>query len=438
MSEHLPLPDTDELSRESPHVPTQRITFPASDGVTSLSARVELPASGQAAAWALFAHCFTCSKNIRAAVDITRALSSLGVGVVRFDFTGLGESEGEFADTNFSSNVRDVVAAAHFMAEEYGAPAMLVGHSLGGAAVLQAAAELPAVRAVTTIGAPADPAHVLRHVHASLEQIEEQGEAEVDIGGRPFKVRKQFLDDLEKQRVEDIVSDLDAALLFMHSPTDGVVGIDNAARLYTMVKHSKSFVSLDGADHLLTETADSLYAASVMAAWAGKYVDLSREPEDIEDLRDSDRAVTRTRSNTFYTDIAIRRHTMVADEPASVGGEDAGPSPYDYVIAGLGACTSMTLQMYAGRKEWPLEEARVRLKHRRIHAADCEDCEDEHDHRLDVVEREIELVGPLDEEQKTRLMEIADRCPVHRTLDAGVRIDSRRYREGGTAAERST
>ncbi|NNF11604.1 MAG: alpha/beta fold hydrolase [Gemmatimonadetes bacterium] len=403
-------------------MPTEKIQFEGVDGHL-LSARIEAPPGPRPHTWALFAHCFTCTKNIRAAVDISKALAGRGVGVLRFDFTGLGESEGDFADTNFSSNVEDLVAAGRFMANELGAgPSILVGHSLGGAAVLQAAASLPAVRAVTTIGAPADPEHVLRHVEASAEEIEERGMAEVRIGGRPFNIKKQFLDDLRAQHVEEVVSGLDAALLFMHSPVDEIVGVDNAARLYRMAKHPKSFVSLDGADHLLADSADSAYVATVLAAWASRYVDLRDGPADIDELREADRAVTRTGKGTFHTDIAIRRHVLVADEPASVGGADAGPTPYDYLIAGLGACTSMTLQMYAGRKEWPLEEARVSLKHRRIHAKDCENCEE--DPRLDVIDREIELVGPLDEEQRARLMEIADRCPVHRTLDAGVRVDT--------------
>ncbi|MDH3271248.1 MAG: bifunctional alpha/beta hydrolase/OsmC family protein, partial [Gemmatimonadota bacterium] len=275
--------------------------------------------------------------------------------------------------------------------------------------------------AVTTIGAPADPEHVLKHVEASSEEIETAGEATVHIGGRPFKVKKQFLDDLQGQRVDRIIPEIDAALLFMHSPVDQVVGIDNAARLYSLARHPKSFVSLDRADHLLTDSSDSQYVASVLAAWASRYVELSDGVDDLEELKDEGRAVSRTRSGTFLTDIAIGRHTLVADEPVSVGGQGAGPTPYDYLLAGLGACTSMTLQMYAGRKEWPLEEVRVRLRHRRLHKKDCTEC-DEDDGRLDVVDREVELLGPLDDAQRGRLMEIADRCPVHRTLDAGVRV----------------
>ena len=400
---------------------TERVTFPGSNG-EALSARLELPASGRPTAWALFAHCFTCSKNVRAAVSITRALSRRGVAVLRFDFTGLGESEGDFADTNFSSNVADVVAAARFLESEHAAPALLIGHSLGGAAVLQAAASLPSVRAVATIGAPADPVHVLEHVSSSREEIEAEGVATVEIAGRPFRVKKQFLDDLESQNVERVVSTLNRALMIFHSPIDATVGVDNAARLYTMAKHPKSFVSLDRADHLLTDPDDADYVASVLSAWASKYVD--RDESGSTALQDAERAVTRTRSGTFYTDIAIREHSLVADEPTSVGGEDLGPTPYDYLLAGLGACTSMTLQMYAGRKEWPLEEARVRLRHRRLHKDDQDACDADGNCRLDVVDREVELIGDLDGEQRARLMEIADRCPVHRTLEAGVRVET--------------
>lgn len=401
---------------------TRRITFPGATGV-ALSARLELPDHGRPRAWALFAHCFTCSKNVKAAVSITRALSRLGIGVLRFDFTGLGESEGDFADTNFSSNVQDVLAAAHFLAAEFEGPSLLVGHSLGGDAVLQAAGSLPGVRAIVTIGAPADPAHVRHLVSSAEEEIEANGEAVVTIAGRDFSVRRQFLDDLDRQPAEELVRSLGRALLILHSPVDEVVSVDNAARLYTAAKHPKSYVSLDDADHLLSRESDSQYVADVLAAWASRYVDLTPGPDDIEELRLDDRAVTRTLHGTFLTDIAIRHHTLIADEPESVGGHDLGPTPYDYLLAGLGSCTSMTLQMYAGRKEWPLEEVRVRLRHRRIHAGDCETCPED-DARLDVIDREVELIGPLDDGQRARLLEIADRCPVHRTLEAGVRVET--------------
>jgi len=390
-----------------------------------LSARLDLPPGGSPSAYALFAHCFTCSKNIRAAVNISRALSREGFGVVRFDFTGLGESEGEFEDTNFSSNVADLLAAAGYMERSLGTPQLLVGHSLGGAAVLQAVSELPGVRAVATVGVPADPAHVLVHMESSLEEIEETGAAQVSIGGRPFRVRKQFLDDLRAQRMEHTVANLSRPLLLFHSPIDTVVGIENASRLYAMARHPKSFVSLDRADHLLTDPRDSSYVGTVLAAWATRYVDLAGEEATVDALRTMDRVVTCTPRGAFRTEVRIRAHGLVADEPRAMGGEDAGPSPYELLAAGLGACTSMTLEMYARRKGWPLEEARVRLRHDRIHRIDEEACADGDDARLDVIEREIELVGALDAGQRARLLEIARRCPVHRTLEAGADVVTR-------------
>lgn len=400
---------------------TQRMSFVGTDG-HELAARLELPPDGRAAAYAIFAHCFTCSKNSRAAVDLSRALGRLGIGVVRFDFTGLGASEGDFARTSLASNVDDVLQVSRQMETELEAPALLVGHSLGGAAVLQAASALPSVRAVVTIGAPADPRHVLRHLSDATADIERDGQAPVSIGGREIIVGRRFIEDLDGQKMESVVEALDRALLIFHSPVDKVVGIENAARLYEMAKHPKSFVSLDRADHLLTDADDARYVAEVTAAWAHRYIDRAGDLLDLEALRDSERAVTRTGSGTFLTDIVVRDHGLVADEPRAVGGGDAGPSPYDYLLAGLGSCTSMTLQMYAGRKSWPLEEAIVRLRHRKVHADDCED----ESGRLDVIDREIELVGGLDADQRDRLMEIADRCPVHRTLEAGVDVRTAR------------
>ena len=403
---------------------TELISFQGAAGA-ELSARLELPADGAPSAYAVFAHCFTCSKNLRAAVSLTRALASQGIGVLRFDFTGLGESEGDFAQTNFSSNVDDLVAAARHLEEQFQAPQLLVGHSLGGAAVLHAARRLRSVRAVATLGAPADPSHVLRHVREAQDEIRRAGEATVTIGGRPFRIQAQFLEDLEAQTMHDVVEGLGRALLIMHSPTDEVVGIDNAARLYDMARHPKSYVSLDGADHLLTDADDARWAGSLLGTWAGRYVDRPVAESDTDQLKANDRVVARTRSGTFHTDLRVRRHALVADEPRSVGGEDEGPTPYDFLLAGLGACTSMTLQMYAGRKGWSLDEARVRLKHARLHKSDEARSEDGSEARLDVVDREVELLGDLDEEQRARLLEIADRCPVHRTLSAGVRIDTR-------------
>jgi uncharacterized OsmC-like protein/fermentation-respiration switch protein FrsA (DUF1100 family) len=399
----------------------QKITFAGADG-SRLSARLSLPPDGEVVACALFAHCFTCSKDLKAVVNISRALTQQRIAVLRFDFTGLGESEGDFADTSFSSNIEDLVAAAEYMARELDAPAILVGHSLGGAAVLQAASRIPSVRAVATIGAPFDPGHVKHLFEGSLEEIEERGEADVILAGRRFTVGRQFVRDLDGHRMEETIAGLGRPLLIFHSPVDQTVGIDNAALIYKAARHPKSFVSLDDADHLLLDPRDSLYVGSVLAAWAHRYIDAPPEPDTREGLRQDNRVSVQTAAGAFRTEILARGHSIIADEPAAVGGENLGPTPYDLLAAALGACTTMTLRMYADRKQWPLEEAVVRLQHSRIHAEDEEQFEDG-DARLDRLDREVTLVGPLDDQQRARLLEIADRCPVHRTLSAGVRID---------------
>ena len=398
---------------------TERMAFPSHDG-QSLAARLELPTGRKPRAFALFAHCFTCTKNIKAAVTISRALARQGIGVLRFDFTGLGESEGDFADTNFSSNVEDLVAAGRYLAETHGAPAILVGHSLGGAAILQAAHELPSVRAVATIGAPSDPGHVVDQLKESLDEILTAGEAEVLLAGRPFRVRQQFVQDLYAAKVDDAVRTLKRALLIFHSPVDNTVGVEHAARLYDLAKHPKSFISLDDADHLVSRPEDSEYIGAILGAWARKYVEL--DPTDPHHGHDhsAERIIVETGS-TYTSDIWAQGHALVSDEPKRLGGDDAGPTPYDLLLAGLGACTGITLRMYADRKEWPLDGVVVALNHERVHAKDSEGSEED-DTRVDEIDQKVELIGQLDEEQRERLMQIAGRCPVHRTLDAGVRI----------------
>ncbi|HUF52124.1 MAG TPA: bifunctional alpha/beta hydrolase/OsmC family protein [Longimicrobiales bacterium] len=398
----------------------QRITFPGASGEL-LSARLSLPADGKVRACALFAHCFTCSKDLKAAVNISRAMTQQGLAVLRFDFTGLGESEGDFAGTTFTSNIEDLIAASSFMEREFDAPAILVGHSLGGAAVLQAAALLPSVRAVVTIGAPFDPAHVKNLFVDALPEIATHGSADVILAGRRFTLGSGFVRDLETHTVEETLAALGRPLLIFHSPVDNTVGIDNAARLYQSARHPKSFISLDDADHLLLRERDSLYVGSVLAAWVSRYLDTVPEPQTIEELRADNAVTVRTSTGAFRTEIRVGGHSIVADEPTAVGGKNLGPTPYDLLASALGACTTMTLRMYADRKQWPLEEALVTLKHSRVHEEDEERCETD-DARLDRLDRELTLIGPLSSEQRQRLLEIADRCPVHRTLSAGVRI----------------
>ena len=388
----------------------KRLTFEGAHGDT-LAARLELPKS-EPKAYALFAHCFTCSKNLNAAVNISRALAEAGIAVLRFDFTGLGESEGDFADTNFSSNVDDLVAAAEFLEVHYGAPQLLVGHSLGGAAVLQAAHRVPSAKAVATLGAPSEPEHVTRHLESSVEQIEREGVAEVSLVGRKFNIKKQFLDDLRTSNMRRVIHKLNKALLVLHSPIDNAVGVQNAADIFITAKHPKSFVSLDNADHLLTRDRDSCYAGAVIATWAAKYLDTQQTPTWTDDISKA-RTVART-EETFRTEVVTHGELLLADEPESMGGTDTGPTPYDYLAAALSSCTSITLRMYADRKEWPLEAVEVEVKHKKIKSENSNGKTSRHDH----FDRELKLYGDLDETQRERLLEIAERCPVHRTLES--------------------
>ena len=399
----------------------KKITFANEQGV-QLAALLDLPEDEQPLAFALFAHCFTCGKNLAAAMHIARALSRQRIAVLRFDFTGLGESEGEFAETTFSSNVRDLIAAARFLEENYQAPRILVGHSLGGTAALEAAGAIPSVAAVATIAAPCHPRHVAALFKEAREEIERAGEATVRLAGREFDIRREFLDDLETQQTREKVARLRAALLIMHSPRDLVVGIDNAAEIYQAAKHPKSFISLDPADHLLSRREDSRYAGEMIAAWVRRYLETAEEAVPAEVI--DNRVTARTGAEGFRTDLFANGYALVADEPEAYGGSGQGPSPYDYLQAALGACTSMTVQMYARRKQWPLESAIVRLRHEKIHAEDCTRCE-EKDGKIDRFERELELKGALSADQRRRLLEIAEKCPVHRTLQGEVLIDTR-------------
>ena len=403
-------------------MPFEKIAFKNKSGET-LVARLDLPVNGDVHACAVFAHCFTCSKNLKAVGHISGALNDRGIAVLRFDFTGLGESGGDFANTNFSSNVDDLIAAAHFLTDQYQAPEILIGHSLGGAAVLQAAAHLEGVAAVATIGAPFDPAHVKHLLEDSIEEIEEKGVAAVTLAGRTFTIKKQFLDDLEEVKVEQTIRSLKRALLVFHSPVDRTVGIENAGKIFEAAKHPKSFVSLDRADHLLTKENDSRYVGEVLAAWARKYITIRDEEKPIVEPEDH-RVVAYIGKDHYPTHINASGHAIIADEPLSVGGENLGPTPYDLLNASLGACTAMTLRMYADHKKWPLDGVKVTLKHDKVHKEDCEACEDKNK-KIDQIERELVLEGPLDDKQRQRLLEIADRCPVHRTLHNEISVVTR-------------
>ena len=397
-------------------MPSERFDFANAHG-QRLAALIDNPAA-EPRAYALFAHCFTCGKDIQAAKRIAEGLTALGIGVLRFDFTGLGASEGEFANTTFSSNVADLIAAADELRRRKGAPAILIGHSLGGAAVLAAAAAMAEARAVVTIAAPSDPAHVAGLFKDHVAEIEARGEVAVTLAGRQFRIRRAFLDDIAEQKLTERIGALRKALLVFHSPTDEIVGIDNASRIFAAARHPKSFVSLAGADHLLSGRSDAAYVANVIAAWAERYLDMPpAQPEAAE----PGVLVRETRAGRFQQEITVGAHRLIADEPREVGGLDSGPGPYDLVLAGLGACTAMTLRLYAERKALPLERVTVHLTQAKIHAADCEDCETK-EGMIDRIERTITLAGALDEAQRARLLEIADKCPVHRTLTSEVEI----------------
>lgn len=397
---------------------TERITFPGHSGDT-LSARLDLP-DGPHLATALFAHCFTCSKDIPAARRIAARLASMGIAVLRFDFTGLGHSKGEFANTTFTSNVEDLHAAAAYLTGRGMAPTLLIGHSLGGAAVLRAAGEMAGVTAVVTMGAPYDPEHVTHNFSDALEDIETLGRAEVDLGGRPFTIGKGFVADVKAQKLGPVIQTLKAALLVMHAPRDSVVGIENATNIFAAARHPKSFVTLDDADHLITQPRDAEYAADVIAAWAGRYLNLTPPappigaPEGIVRVSEADPA-------GFLQDVQAGPHHLLADEPLAYGGTNRGLSPYGLLAAGLGACTSMTLRMYARRKGWPLTHVSVDVSHDKVHAQDARTPSAAN---IDLFRRRITLTGDLSADQRQKLLEVADKCPVHKTLEASSRVET--------------
>jgi len=396
---------------------TKRITFPGHDG-TPLAARLDLP-DGPHLATALFAHCFTCGKDIAAARRIAARLAGMGIAVLRFDFTGLGHSEGEFANTSFTSNVEDLIAACTYLDQTGMAPSLLIGHSLGGAAVLSAASRMPGIKAVASLAAPFDPSHVIHNFADSLPEIRAEGQAEVCLAGRPFTISRGFVEDIEQAALTQSIKALDAALLVMHAPLDDVVGIENASQIFGAAKHPKSFVTLDNADHLISRAEDADYAAEVIATWAGRYIPLAPPapppgaPEGIIRVAEAD-------PDGFLQDVfSGPHHHALADEPLAYGGTNRGMSPYGFLSAGLGACTSMTIRMYARRKGWPLDHVSVDVCHDKVHAQDAETGSGA---KVDTWRRRIRLEGALDADQRQRLLEIADKCPVHRTLERASEV----------------
>lgn len=347
-------------------MPTTPVQIPTPSG-PPIAGHLEVPADGAPTAWAIVAHCFDCADDVSAAVRIGLALTERRIGVLRFDLAG---------------DADDLRVASAWLAAERTAPALLIGHSRGGAAAILAARDLPSVRAVATIAAPFEPS------------------------------------------LQDALAELRRPLLIFHSPADAVIAVGNAARIYTAARHPKSFVSLDDADHAVTRRADAEYVAHVLAAWASRYVEMPPPPATVEGAREQGKVSASIGRDRYRTDILARGHGFVVDEPSALGGTDQGPTPYDLLGAALGACTAITLRMYADRKEWPLDEVDVFVAHDKVHAEDELPDDDGEPRRMDRLTREIRLTGALTDEQRSRLREIADRCPVHRTLETGLRVDT--------------
>ena len=395
---------------------SKKVTFENAEG-HKLSARIELPVDERPHAFALFSHCFTCSKSLTAVRQITRALAMSGFGTLSFDFTGLGDSEGEFEATNFSTNISDLVAAAQFLEVNYEAPSLLVGHSLGGTAIMHASELIPSARAVVTVGSPYQPKHVAHLFTGSLEDMERDGQAEVSIGGRPFCIQRQFVQDIESKDSATVVKGLGKAFLIFHSPQDRVVGIDNAADMYAVAKHPKSFVSLDGADHLLMNKADAEYVGEVIASWTKRYIPVP-SPESVTT---ESRLVASSTENKFTVEIQTGSHRFLGDEPLDVDGHDAGPTPYDFLLASLGTCTTMTVKMYADFKKIPYDQIRTHVSHQKAYAHD-QKAADGKGQQIDELERKLEVTGDLTDQQREKLLQIADKCPVHRTFERGIQV----------------
>ncbi|MEH6453914.1 MAG: alpha/beta fold hydrolase [Psychromonas sp.] len=395
----------------------ERIEFTSNN--TRLAGLLEHP-SNNIKAYVLFAHCFTCSKDIAAASHIASALVKNGFAVLRFDFTGLGNSDGDFSNSNFSSNLEDLRAAAAFLRENYAAPSLLIGHSLGGAAVLSVANDIPEVKAVVTIAAPATAEHVIHNFQENVDQINHEGYADVLLGARKFTIKKQFIDDLTEHSKAGFMLQ-NKALLVMHSPMDTLVSISEAEKIYSSAKHPKSFISLDKADHLLTAKADSQYVASVISGWADKYI----EKQNVEEVNftKNGSVVVSERDHKFTLNVVSDSHFWLADEPLKMGGKNLGPDPYEHLLAALGACTVMTIRMYATLKKINLDDVQVTLSHDRNYIDDSQHCEGAASY-AEQINRKIKLIGDLSAAQKQRLLEIADKCPVHKTLHNKVHVNS--------------
>jgi putative redox protein len=403
-------------------MPSQMFAFEASDG-RQVAGTLEPPATTPRG-WAIFAHCFTCGKDSLAATRISRALARTGIGVLRFDFAGSGMDGPAPRHPMYATNIGDLVAAARAMAQAGMPPSLLIGHSLGGTAALEAARELPDIAAIATISAPADVEHVLTlFATDDLRRMEADGEADVLIAGRPFTIRRAFLDEVKARDIDAHVSALRRPLLVLHAPLDTVVGIEHASRLFRAARHPKSFVSLDQADHLLTKPDDANYAASMIAAWAGRYL-----PPLVADVPQLEPAhgvsATETRAGALQVEIRSGQHRLLADEPVSVGGLGSGLSPYELVAAGLAACTAMTMRLYANRKGLPLERAGVIVEHMKMPGMDP----------ADRFTRTVTLEGPLDQSQREKILAIGDRCPVDLTLMRGSDVRTRLSDAAGATA----
>ena len=406
---------------------SKNLNFKNKEG-KELSGILHLPVDDKPIAIIIFAHCFTCNKDLRAVRNLSAEISSQGLGIFLFDFTGLGKSDGDFSDTNFSSNVDDLIKASKMIEKRFPLPQVFLGHSLGGAAVLKAASNLSTIKAIATIGAPFNPFHVTKLFSEKIEEIKSNGKATVNIGGRPFKLSRDFIHDLDDQNQTATIKNLRRPLLVMHSPQDTIVGIENAASIYQAAHHPKSFISLNNADHLLSDKRHSTYAAKMVANWVVAVFEKNDEATLIKTKEEEDTVSegfvrAKTYSDSFATPVLAGSHRLLIDEPESLGGSDLGPTPYDLLAGSLAACTTLTIQMYAQRKKWPLEEVVVEVKHSHRHKIDCEESV-EIEKKIDHFEKIIYFEGELSDDQINRLKDIANRCPVHRTLENEIEIDS--------------